>query len=227
MKRQIRPFIVEMKQKRGLQKPSHSIWGDLDLSKIATEMTQPAHAAQLPNSQVIDFSIRPLDAEEGEKPQAEYMMADFQDAQTVQPTVAPAKVEVPESKKKVPRTKKVKAELTKPARKNGARPGPQAAEPAVAVRTARKTYSEKERAQKLAQIEKSIAGGATSKSAVSQAGISEQTYYQWKKVAAPAADSGDLKDLLALEEENKRLKNLLADRLRKENAELKKKLGLG
>lgn len=43
---------------------------------------------------------------------------------------------------------------------------------------------------------------------------------------APSSDSGDLRDLVALEEENKRLKNLLADRLRKENAELKKKLGL-
>ncbi|MER9643607.1 transposase [Mesorhizobium sp. M0239] len=224
MKRQIRPFIVELKQRRGKQKPSHSIWGDLDLSKIATEMTRPAHAAQLPNSQVIDFSIRPLDAEEGETPQAEYMMADFQDDQTVQTTVAPARV--PESKKKVPRAKKAKAELVEPVRKNGAKPAPQAAEAPVAAKTARKTYSEKERAQKLAQTEKSIAGGATSKIAVGQAGISEQTYYQWKRSAAPSLDSGDLRDLVALEEENKRLKNLLADRLRKENAELKKKLGL-
>ncbi|RWQ62411.1 transposase [Mesorhizobium sp.] len=96
----------------------------------------------------------------------------------------------------------------------------------MAGRPARKTYSEKERAQKLAQIEKSIAGGATSKNAVGQAGISEQTYYQWKRAVAPSSDSGDLRDLVALEEENKRLKNLLADRLRKENAELKKKLGL-
>ncbi|ESY28188.1 transcriptional regulator [Mesorhizobium sp. LNHC220B00] len=154
------------------------------------------------------------------------MMADFQDAQTVQTTLAPARVEVPESKKKVPRAKKSKAELTKPARKNGARPVPQAAEAPVAAKTARKTYSEKERSQKLAQIEKSIAGGATSKIAVGQAGISEQTYYYWKRAAAPSSDSGDLRDLVALEEENKRLKNLLADRLRKENAELKKKLGL-
>lgn len=61
---------------------------------------------------------------------------------------------------------------------------------------------------------------------VKQAGISEQTYYLWKKAAAPAADSDGLKDLVALEEENKRLKSLLADRLRKENAELKKRLGL-
>ena len=226
MKRQIRPFIVELKQRRGKQKPSHSIWGGLDLSKIATEMTQPAHAAQLQNSEVIDFSIRPLDAEEGETPQAEYIMADFQDAQTVQTTVAPAKVEVPESKKKVPRAKKAKAELVKPVRKNGAKPAPQPAEAPMAAKTARKTYSEKERAQKLAQIEKSIAGGATSKTAVGQAGISEQTYYYWKRAVAPSSDSGDLRDLVALEEENKRLKNLLADRLRKENAELKKKLGL-
>jgi hypothetical protein len=225
MKRQIRPFIVELKQRRGKQKPSHSIWGDLDLSKIATEMTQPAHAAQLPNSQVIDFSIRPLDAE-GEKPQAEHIMADFQDAQTVQTRVAPAKVEVPESKKKVPRAKKAKSELAKPAGKNGAKPAPQEAKAPLAVKTTRKTYSEKERTQKLEQIEKSIAGGATSKIAVGQAGISEQTYYQWKRSAAPSLDSGDLRDLVALEEENKRLKNLLADRLRKENAELKKKLGL-
>ncbi|MFU0507363.1 transposase [Pseudaminobacter sp. NGMCC 1.201702] len=58
------------------------------------------------------------------------------------------------------------------------------------------------------------------------AGISEQTYYQWKKSAAPASTNGDLKDLLALEEENVRLKKLLAERLREENAELKKRLGL-
>ncbi|BCH05162.1 hypothetical protein MesoLj131b_71610 (plasmid) [Mesorhizobium sp. 131-2-5] len=226
MKRQIRPFIVEMKQKRGKQKPSRSIWGGLDLSKIATEMAQPADGAQLPNSEVIDFSIRPIDAEEGHKPQAEHIMADFHEAQTVQTTVAPAKVEAPEAKKRVLRAKKAKAELAKPTRKNGARPVPQAAESAMAVKAARKTYSEKERAQKLAQIEKSIAGGATSKNAVGQAGISEQTYYYWKRAVAPSADSGDLRDLVALEEENKRLKNMLADRLRKENAELKKKLGL-
>ncbi|EHK57115.1 transcriptional regulator [Mesorhizobium alhagi CCNWXJ12-2] len=61
---------------------------------------------------------------------------------------------------------------------------------------------------------------------VRQAGIAEQTYYHWRKAATPVSDSDDLKDLVALEDENKRLKSLLAERLRKENAELKKKLGL-
>ena len=35
-----------------------------------------------------------------------------------------------------------------------------------------------------------------------------------------------MKDLVALEEENRRLKKMLADHLRKENAELKSRLGL-
>lgn len=78
----------------------------------------------------------------------------------------------------------------------------------------------------LSEIEQSIGRGESIRSAVKQVGVSEQTYYHWKKVAAPVSESNDLKDLVALEEENKRLKSLLAERLRKENAELRKKLGL-
>ena len=90
----------------------------------------------------------------------------------------------------------------------------------------RRTYSPNERAKKLADIETAIVRGDSVKAAAKQAGISEQTYYQWKKAAEPLTQSDGLKDLLALEEENRRLKNLLAERLRKENSELKKKLGL-
>lgn len=78
----------------------------------------------------------------------------------------------------------------------------------------------------LSEIEQSIGRGESIRSAVKQVGVSEQTYYHWKKVAGPVSESNDLKDLVTLEEENKRLKSLLAERLRKENAELRKKLGL-
>jgi cell shape-determining protein MreC len=44
--------------------------------------------------------------------------------------------------------------------------------------------------------------------------------------AVPAEESDDLKDLVALEAENKELKKRLAEHLRKENAELKRKLGI-
>lgn len=93
--------------------------------------------------------------------------------------------------------------------------------------TVRKVHSEKERARKLDQIDKAVGRGDTIKSAIKKVGISEQTYYQWKNAAASASGSGDLKDLLALEEENKRLKKLLAKRFRKENSELKKSWGWG
>ncbi|MBN9071557.1 MAG: transposase [Rhizobiales bacterium] len=157
-------------------------------------------------------------------------MADSQEAEATQITAeAPAKPASAEPKKRVPRATKTKAAKpsgkaeAKPSRRNGAK----AAEaPAPTVRAGRRTYSDKERAQKLSQIEKSIAGGAGIRSAVGQVGISEQTYYQWKRNAASASGGGELKDLLGLEEENKRLKKMLAERLREENAQLKKRLGI-
>jgi len=145
-----------------------------------------------------------------------------------QPAVTEATVteDGPKVKKRVARPRKTK---TQPKRSTEAVTAEPAAAPVATSstgRATRKVYSEKERAQKLDQIEKSIGVGGSIKSSVRQAGISEQTYYQWKKAAAPKRESGDLKDLVALEEENTRLKGLLAERLRKENAELKRKLGL-
>ncbi|CCV16355.1 transposase [Mesorhizobium sp. STM 4661] len=154
-------------------------------------------------------------------------MADPQEAESTQVTAdAPAKP-IAERTKRTPQPKKAKAKTKQPPGKNGSKPTAKATvEPAPAAHAGRKTYSEKERVQKLAQIQKIIAGGTSKKDAVAQAGISEQTYYHWKKAAAPTSESDELKDLLALEEENKRLKKMLAERLRKENAELKNRLGL-
>ncbi|MHA6645986.1 transposase [Mesorhizobium sp. A623] len=155
-------------------------------------------------------------------------MADPKETESVQiPTEAIATGETPEVKKNIQRQRTTKAQPERSARKAASKSVPAAVDPSVAVRKARKIYSEKERSQLLSQIEKSIVRSESIKNATRQAGISEQTYYQWKKAATPASESGDLKDLLALEDENKRLKGLLAERLRKENAELKKKLGLG
>ncbi|PSJ63157.1 transposase [Pseudaminobacter soli (ex Li et al. 2025)] len=145
------------------------------------------------------------------------------DPQEVEAAQSATIAEAPETKKKTRRPRKAKAEPKAPVRTSGAK----AAEaPAGAVRIGRKVYSAKERAQLLGEIEQSISRGESIRSAVKRAGISEQTYYHWKKAAAPVSESNDLKDLLALEDENKRLKSLLAERLRKENAELRKKLGL-
>lgn len=228
MRRQTRPFTVEIKQKRNSQRSGRSIWGDVDLAAAMAETTRELKETELPNRRLIDSNVVALDADHIHKPRAEHLMADPLEAETLETAAEPAaKVETPKTKKKAPRSRKAKPEPRQPARKNGATTASQAEEaPAAAVRSGRRIYSEKERAQKLAQIAKSISGGDTLKSAVKQAGISEQTYYHWKKAAAPAAPSDELTDLLALENENKRLKSLLAERLRKENAELKRKLGI-
>jgi hypothetical protein len=224
MKRQSRPFVVEVKQKRRGLKQSRSIWGDLNLSALLAGTKGEIGPS---GDQLIDSEVTPIDAGDGYKPRAEHLMADPQEAEQVQIAAeAPAEAGASEVKKKAPRPKKAKVQPVHPARKAAAKSAPAAADSSAPVRKARKIYSQKERGQLLGQIEKSIGRGDSIKNATRQAGISEQTYYQWKKSAAPVSESGELKDLLALEEENKRLKTLLAERLRKENAELKKKLGL-
>ncbi|MDL2408285.1 SyrB-like regulator [Rhizobium calliandrae] len=45
-------------------------------------------------------------------------------------------------------------------------------------------------------------------------------------VTAPASARDEMADLIKLEEENKRLRKLLAEKLRAENADLRKRLGL-
>lgn len=98
-----------------------------------------------------------------------------------------------------------------------------------------KKYSEQERSDKLKLIETEVAQrNSTLKDAIKRAGISEQTYYQWKraakpveqKAATPVPAGDELADLVQLEKENQRLRNLLAEKLRTENAELRKRLGL-
>jgi putative transposase len=96
-------------------------------------------------------------------------------------------------------------------------------------------HSEQERTEKLKLIETHVTEGtSTLKDAIKSAGISEQTYYQWKRTAKPV-DQGDekpvaagdeLADLVQLEAENQRLRKILAEKLRAENAELRKRLGL-
>jgi putative transposase len=158
-------------------------------------------------------------------------MADLKETEANQaPAEVPVKEQTPDRKEKAPKPRKRTGQQAGALRTRAAKSAPQvSSSKAVAspkVRTARKTYSEKERAQKLREIEKQIGRGESIKAAVQKAGISEQTYYQWKKAAGQTTQSDGLKDLVKLEEENARLKKLLADRLRKENAELRTKLGL-
>lgn len=123
-------------------------------------------------------------------------------------------------------------------RGNGAAKAASAAKPeiAAAASSKRKRYSESEKAAKLSAIEaETVKGAGRLKNAVKAAGISEQTYYQWKRAAQFVERSttkvpshgNEVADLVKLDEENRRLRKLLAEKLRAENVELRKRLGLG
>ncbi|MCV9907604.1 transposase [Brucella sp. HL-2] len=103
----------------------------------------------------------------------------------------------------------------------------------TAEKGTRKKYSLAERAKLLASISKDLKSGDTTvKTALTKVGISEQTYYNWKKASEakvqiePIQQSDELKALVELEAENQRLRKALAQKLRTENAELRKRLGL-
>lgn len=133
---------------------------------------------------------------------------------------------VPSEKKRRPSGRR--GTSPRPARQTAikARPGASPARP--------RRYSDSEKSAKLAEVENSVAGGTTVKAAVKDAGISMQTYYQWKhrtaapvqRAAKPAPDGMAIGDLVELDAENQRLRKLLAEKLRAENAELRKRLGI-
>ncbi|SES39317.1 transposase [Rhizobium sp. NFR03] len=106
-----------------------------------------------------------------------------------------------------------------------------------------KRHTAAERAEKLQRIEEALAnGGVSLKAAVEAVGVSDQTYYQWKRAdkpadvaptstaspssapAAPPSLGNELAELIKLEEENQRLRQLLGEKLRAENAELRRRL---
>ncbi|MCY1315086.1 hypothetical protein D9M68_227150 [compost metagenome] len=96
-------------------------------------------------------------------------------------------------------------------------------------------YSAEEKLEKLKWIETQVAGGAsTLKDAVKSVGISEQTYYNWKNslplVGTTAVEtvsaSDEFAEFVRLETENQRLRKLLSEKLRAENSDLRKRLGL-
>lgn len=64
----------------------------------------------------------------------------------------------------------------------------------------------------LRKIEALTANGATASEAVKSIGVSEQTYYRWKKKYG-GMDKQDVRRLKDLERENAQLKRLLADQL--------------
>lgn len=128
-------------------------------------------------------------------------------------------------------------ELAAPAKRRRAKraAGEKPSAKSAPVKPKTRGLSDQEKLAKVEQIEALVSGGATLKDAVNDVGISDQTYYQWKKATAksvaetPATSEAvddELAEFIRLEEENRRLRRLLSEKLRNENADLRKRLGL-
>ena len=75
---------------------------------------------------------------------------------------------------------------------------------------ARKRYSDEDVLKLLRQIELSLASGGDVKSACRSAGVSEATYYNWRRRFGGMSKS-QLQELKSLEKENTRLKKIVAE----------------
>jgi len=84
---------------------------------------------------------------------------------------------------------------------------------------AKKRYSAEQIIQLLREVEIHTSEGKTVARAARQIGVTEQTYYRWRKEYG-GLNTGQAKRLKALEKENSRLKRLVAD-LSLDNAVLK------
>lgn len=126
------------------------------------------------------------------------------------PADAVVSPEAPVKKKRAPRVKKVEAKAA-----------PTIAEPAKKNRGGRPKRAEAPAVPEVVSTPTTRAKRTSSPSAAGKRGPNRAST---SATASPLAD--DLADLLKLEEENQRLRKSLAEKLRTENSDLRKRLGL-
>lgn len=225
MKKVQRSFVVEYKS--GRQKPdpkSSSIWGTIDLKSVARDVeddavsflsggpTNGSSASELSVSKAAPAGplLTPLTGQHKTTVVTEEtIMADEIDTMTTTDAPAVAEMPIAPKKQRQPRAKKAVPESASV---------DEAAEPAV---TSTGAPDKKKRGRKA----KSIEGAGTAKHApVKRAPKAVPTAPALPTAAAEASD--EMADLLQLEEENQRLRKLLAEKLRAENADLRKRLKL-
>lgn len=225
MKKTQRSFAVEYKSGRRKKDPEpKSIWGSLDLKSVARDVersTMPLlqvsvtdHKSHMEASppkanRVLPILTLPAAASEVVVDTQETPMADDADAiantDVIPNTDAPAADDAKTAprKQRKPRARKASPDMTASdtqARLDGGN-------------------GQKKRTRKPKALGEAVAA---------KRGPAKRARKNEQPVKAEAASAGDeMADLLQLEEENQKLRKLLAEKLRAENADLRKKLKLG
>lgn len=214
-----RSFAVEYRStRRKLNSNPNSIWGDMDLRSVAKDLreeempyvSQTSHFSSGETSsprtqQAAALLTLPIGQDTNASALQETIMADENNSLTDADTLAESAVDVPKKERK-PRARKATPETASPA---------VSAQPAAASNAA---------AEKLKRGRKAKSDqGATS---AKRAPVKRAQKAVQPATAPSVAAVDEFADLLQLEEENQRLRKLLAEKLRAENADLRKRLNL-
>jgi hypothetical protein len=231
VKKPQRSFVVEYKSGRQKSDPkSTSIWGNLDLKSVARDVGEEA-VVSVAKTQIVaksDADTAPSTAAPKETSLTppigqhtstavteETTMADEIDAMTA--TDAPAVAEPPVAEKK---QRKPRANNTSPEAVNG--------ELATDEAVAAAAVPEKQKRGRKAKMTET--GSTTKRAPVKRAPKAVQPApvapSEPEMPVAITAAGDEMADLLQLEEENQKLRKLLAEKLRAENADLRKRLKL-
>ncbi|MFN7023266.1 MAG: SyrB-like regulator [Pseudorhizobium sp.] len=135
------------------------------------------------------------------------------DAVTGTVEVNETSTEAPQKKQRAPRRQKAEVDAAK-ARKAGATTRRKRGEKEAAGASAKPAEVQLEAAKSEARVP--AKRGRKPKSSIAAESVTTQ----------PVSAMDEMADLIQLEEENKRLRNTLAEKLRGENAELRKRLGI-
>ncbi|MCQ1775904.1 transcriptional regulator [Neorhizobium galegae] len=220
MRKVQRSFAVEYRSgRRKVNSNPNSIWGDMDLKSVAQDLQDEATPLLTGTSEVISSErvftgeeqasallTLPMEQQTNVPALQETRMADENNTMTDVDTPAAAAPDVPKKERK-PRARKAVPETVSAA---------VSAQPAAASNAA---VGKPKRGRKA----KSDEGATSAKRApVKRAPKAVQA------AAIPSTAAVDeFADLLQLEEENQKLRKLLAEKLRAENVDLRKRLNLG
>ncbi|UWU19163.1 transcriptional regulator [Rhizobium sullae] len=214
MKKVQRSFAVEYRSgRRKLNSNPNSIWGDVDLKSVAQDLQDEAMPFLPETSQVGSTGMSfageqqaaalltpPIEQETNASALQETIMAD--DNNTMTDAETPAVAAPAPKKERKPRARKAAPETASAA---------VSAQPAAASNAA----AGKPKRGRKAKSDEGVTSVKRAPKAVQAA------------TAPSVAAVDEFADLLQLEEENQRLRKLLAEKLRAENADLRKRLNLG
>ncbi|MGK6317323.1 transcriptional regulator [Neorhizobium sp. DT-125] len=220
MKKVQRSFAVEYRSgRRKLNSHPNSIWGDMDLKSVAQDLqgeAMPIWPEASPTSssgmsfagedQAEAMLTVPIEQETNASALQETIMADENNTMTDADTPPLAALDVAKKERK-PRGRKAAPETASAA---------VSAQPAAASNAAAGK-------QKRGRKAKSDEGAASAR----RVPVKRAPKAVQEATAPSVAAVDEFADLLQLEEENQRLRKLLAEKLRAENADLRKRLNLG